>query len=111
MESMEAIVRLILARIRVHQIPRHVPTVDELRLTPRKSDRSLYRVTSTAWGLTAREGLHRTRGGSEEASPCQSGASHSGVALGTRKPRLPRAHPWPAPRGLLSCRTPEVRVS
>ena len=93
MESFEAIVRELLARIRVHQLPRRIPPVEEV-LPERRSARGLYSTPETAWGTTSRRSTSDT---TRRPRPRLQGSRRR------EESRLPRASAVPTPRGLLTC--------
>lgn len=103
MESFEAIVRILLARIRVHQIPRKVPSVEEV-LPTEKSGRRLYRTPVTAWGIPAGSSVPASR--FPQLDPARQPAEPRVEKSQRRRReerRLPEVHEVPTPRGLLAC--------
>jgi hypothetical protein len=94
MESFDAIVRELLARIRIHQLPRRVPEVEEV-LPHRSSTRDLYSAPETSWGTAPRR-----REGDDSARPSHPRHRGSRRREGSH---LPRASAVPTPRGLLAC--------
>lgn len=109
MESYDAVIRALLARIRSLPAPRAPrPAVDP---TP-QSPRGLYRVEPTDWGAGRSRGEHEV--GSEDASRRLMAQSTTAwlenrrAAEGSGGLRLPQVGAVPPPRGLLAC-NPERR--
>lgn len=103
MESFEAVVRTILARIRAHQIPRKVPAIDEV-VTPKESGRQLYGTPVTAWGVAAGSGVPLSRFPHLDPARQPAEPRTEGSRRRPRSPlRLPEVRELPTPRGLLAC--------
>ena len=98
MESFEAVIRHLLARIQALQIPRKVPSVEELRTD--KSGRRLYRTTATAWGVVPADA---PAGESQGAVEPRSKSDRRGPQA---ERRFPQVRGVPTPRGLLACHPP-----
>lgn len=121
MNRFESIICALLARLRVHHIPRQVPA-PPAHPSPDSTARNLYRIAPTRWGLTETPGAppqtfsyldsphlldreRRARNGTEDDSHRPS--------LG-RTPMRVRAEPLarflPIPRGLLGCKPPKTSI-
>lgn len=112
MTRFESIVYALLARLRVHHLPRQVPE-PPAHPSPGPDSRHPYRVTPTRWGVAEAGGVpchhfphlqspHRPERERLAGSRRNDGRRQSWSRSHRRAETLYR--PWPVPRGLLVCK-------